>query len=198
MNAGPKLVLASRSPRRKDLLRGAGFTFSIVVPPVEEVPRPGEPSEAFAERLARAKAFAVAREVSRGHCILGADTVVVLDGERLGKPRDPEEAISMLLRLAGRTHRVLTGFALVSAEAESSETGLSGVEESRVRMRPVGPEEARAYAATGEPLDKAGAYALQGLGARFVESVAGSRSNVIGLPLERVVPLLARLGVHPS
>ncbi len=189
----PKLVLASGSPRRKDLLREAGFAFSIEVPTIDETEHDGETPEAYTERVARAKASAVASGLPDGLCVLGADTVVVLDGETLTKPVDEGDAATMLLRLAGREHRVLTGFALLLGAAE-----FCGIEESRVRMRHVDPEEARSYAATGEPLDKAGAYALQGEGGRFVESVQGSRSNVIGLPLERIHPLLGRLGVHPS
>jgi septum formation protein len=191
---GSKLVLASGSPRRKDLLREAGFEFSIVVPTVDEKPREGETPRVYAERVARAKADAVAPRVPAGHCVLGADTVVVIDEEPLGKPRGEEEAVTMLMRLSGRAHRVLTGFALVRV----GDAGFSGVEQSVVRMRPLEREEALAYVATREPLDKAGAYALQGGGGRFVESVEGSRTNVIGLPIERIVPLLARLGVQPS
>ncbi len=190
----PRLVLASGSPRRKNLLREAGFAFSIEVPTVDETGHDGETPEAYTERVARAKADSVASGLPDGPCVLSADTVVVLDQETLTKPVDEKDAAAMLLRLAGREHRVLTAFTVVLPGVAE----FSGVEESRVRMRPVDPEEARSHAATGEPLDKAGAYALQGEGGRFVESVQGSRSNVIGLPLERIRPLLARLGVHPS
>jgi septum formation protein len=192
-----RLILASGSPRRTDLLRLAGFSFSVVVPTVDEAPRPGESPEASARRLAEAKAEAVARSAPADHCVLAADTLVVVGEAVLGKPRDSDNAVEMLLRLAGRTHRVLTGFALLRREGEEWEK-LGGLEESRVRMATVSRDEARTYAATGEPLDKAGAYALQGLAGRFVEAVEGSRSNVIGLPLERVVPMLARFGVRPG
>jgi septum formation protein len=191
-------ILASASPRRRELLREARFEPRIVSPDVDETPRCAEPADALALRLALAKARAVAAGVAGPACVLGADTVVTLDGELLGKPDDTEHAARMLLRLAGRTHRVLTGFALVATGDDVPEAlrVQQGVEESRVTMRPVSEAEAREYAASGEPLDKAGAYAAQGIGARFVASIAGSRSNVIGLPLERVVPLLERLGVR--
>jgi septum formation protein len=196
IDSAARLILASGSPRREELLRLAGFTFSVVVPTVQEDPRPGEAPEVRARRLADAKAEAILRAVRPDPCVLGADTLVVVDEEVLGKPRDVDDAVRMLLQLANRTHRVLTGFALMQ-HGKDGITKLGGVEESRVRMIPFSREAARAYAETGEPLDKAGAYAVQGLGGQFVEAVEGSRSNVIGLPLERVVPLLAELGVHP-
>ncbi len=154
---------------------------------------PGETPEAQTQRLALLKARAVSEHAEPDTCVLAADTLVVLDGCVIGKPRDEADAASMLLRLAGRGHRVLTGFALLLPGTERSAVGL---EESAVQMRAVSPEEARAYAAGGEPLDKAGAYALQGEGGRFVHSVTGSRSNVIGLPLEVVVPQLERFAVR--
>jgi septum formation protein len=175
----------------------AGFSFSVVVPTVNEDPRPGETAEIRARRLADAKAETVVRDASADDCVLGADTLVVVDQEILGKPRDADDAVRMLLRLAGRTHRVLTGFALMQQDRNGI-ARFGGVEESRVRMISFSREAALAYAETGEPLDKAGAYAVQGLGGRFVEALEGSRSNVIGLPLERVVPLLGQLGVRPK
>jgi septum formation protein len=188
-------VLASSSPRRQDLLRDAGFRFEVVAPDVDESARPGEAPGELARRLAAEKAGAVTRRVDASCCVLAADTVVVIDGETIGKPRDEAEAAAMLLRLAGREHRVLTGVALAVPALGRCELRL---EESVVRMARVTVEQARAYAATGEPLDKAGAYALQGAGGRFVARVRGSRSNVIGLPLEAVVPLLRELGVSPA
>ncbi|MEE9281102.1 MAG: Maf family protein [Myxococcota bacterium] len=189
----PRLVLASSSPRRQALLRAEGFEFSVAEPDVDESIPEGEPPERTAARLASSKARAVAERVDPDSCVLAADTIVVIDDSVLGKPRHAEEAALMLLRLAGRTHRVITGYsALLAGSTEES-----GIEVSRVRMRPVSPAEARAYAATDEPLDKAGGYAVQGEGGRFVEHIDGSRSNVIGLPLEAVVPALERLGVEP-
>jgi septum formation protein len=189
------LVLASTSPRRRELLRGAGFRFSIAEPDVDESALPGESPESLAPRLALAKARAVVSRVDADACVLGADTVVVIDGELLGKPRDEAEAVEMLLRLAGRTHRVLTGFALVVRSLGLEDTG---VVESAVRMHSVDRAAAERYAATGEPLDKAGAYAAQGEAGRFVAEIVGSRANVIGLPVEALTPRLAELKVLPS
>ena len=187
------LILASTSPRRRELLADAGLEFELEAPDVDERPLPAESPEAMAERVARLKAETVAKRAAPGRVVLAADTLVVLGDAVLGKPRDGGEASAMLLRLAGNTHRVLTGYTLRCGDEIRS-----GVAESRVRMREVTPAEAAAYAATGEPLDKAGAYAVQGEGGRFVESIEGSRSNVIGLPVEVVVPLLARFGVRPA
>jgi septum formation protein len=190
------LILASGSARRRDLLREAGFRFRVLAPEIEEATLPGESPETRTRRLAIQKAEAVARRSPPGSWILAADTVVLIDHETLGKPRDIEEAASMLLRLAGRAHVVITGFALARAGEEPLRAAC-GIEASRVHMRAVSRPEALAYATTGEPMDKAGAYALQGIGARFVEEVEGSRSNVVGLPLERVIPLLERHGIRP-
>lgn len=194
----PNLVLASTSPRRRELLSEAGFAFRVVPPEVDEKEQAGELPDAMAQRIAREKTAAVASRLARVDAeptvVLGADTLVVIDDSVLGKPCDAREAEQMLLRLAGRTHVVLTGFALIASDGARIEA----VESSRVRLRAVSADEARTYAASGEPLDKAGGYAAQGDGGRFVESIDGSRSNVIGLPLEAVVPELARLGIRPK
>lgn len=187
-----RLILASESPRRRALLEGAGFEFAVEPARVEEHIAPGEDPARAARRLALEKAKGVAGRGAAGACVLAADTVVVLDDRVLGKPRDAAEARAMLRALGGRTHRVLTGFALVCRQDGLCE---AGVEESRVRMRRLGPLEIERYVASGEPLDKAGSYGLQGEGGRFVEAVEGSRTNVIGLPLEAVVPALERMGV---
>jgi septum formation protein len=190
------LVLASASPRRRDLLAGAGLRFEVLPADVPEEVRAGEPPRALVERLATAKAEAVrARLPSRPpRLVLGSDTVVVLGDEILGKPRDAEEALAMLTRLAGRTHTVWTGVALLRT-GDTACCALSVA--SRVTLRAAGEAELRAYVATGEPLDKAGAYALQGLGRRLVDAVEGSESNVIGLPLEETLALLAAWGYEP-
>lgn len=188
-------VLASTSPRRRELLREAGFAFEIAAPEVDESVLPGESPESLARRLALAKAHAVRARVSRETCVLAADTVVVIDGEVLNKPRDEAEAVEMLLRLAGRTHRVLTGFAVL---VESLGVEDCGIVESAVRMHSVDRATAERYARTGEPLDKAGGYAAQGEGGRFVAEIVGSRANVIGLPVETLTPRLAELEVRPS
>jgi nucleoside triphosphate pyrophosphatase len=190
-----RLVLASTSPRRRELLRDAGFRFELQAPDVDELVRAGESPAETARRLALEKARAVAPRVARDACVVGADTVVVIDDSLLGKPADAAEAVEMLLRLAGRTHRVLTGFALLVPALGLEE---SGVVESAVRMHPVDRVTAEKYAATGEPLDKAGAYAAQGEGGRFVAEIRGSRANVIGLPMEELVPRLARVEVRPG
>jgi septum formation protein len=189
----PRLVLASTSPRRQALLSEAGYAFVVHAPATDETALPGETPRATVERLAREKARDVAHARGcGGELILAADTVVVIDGETLGKPSDADEAARMLLSLAGRTHSVLTGLCLLSDTHEEVH-----VEESQVRMRSIPPDEALAYAHGGEPLDKAGSYALQGEGARFVAAVVGSRSNVIGLPLEALGPRLRALGLRP-
>lgn len=189
------LVLASSSPRRRELLAAAGFEFEIAEPDIDEIAGPGEAPEAQARRLALEKAQAVAARFPEESCVLAADTLVVVDEDVLGKPRDPDEAVEMMLRIQGRTHRVLTGFAFVVRALGVVE---SEVVESVVRMHAVDRDTARAYARSGEPLDKAGAYAAQGEGGRFVAGISGSRSNVIGLPMEAVVDRLARLGVAPE
>lgn len=184
------LVLASASPRRRELLTRAGLSFEVWPSGVEETPLPGEAPRALAERLAREKALDVARALGPrpSRLVLGADTLVVLEGDVLGKPRDPEHAVTLLRRLLGRRHRVITGVALV----ESAELRVRALSvESHVTMRAAEEPEVRAYVATGEPLDKAGAYAAQGEGRRFVLGIEGSESNVIGLPLEETLALLA-------
>ena len=195
VEAARRLVLASGSPRRRELLRSSGYEFDLEMPAIDEAERPGEDPREQVRRLALKKAQAVLGRVDSGACILAADTIVVIDDTVLGKPSDREDAARMLLRLAGRTHRVLTGYAALDSEGKRCEVD---VVESHVRMRDVSPEEARAYAEGGEPLDKAGGYALQGEGGRFVEHVEGSRTNVIGLPLETVLPVLESFGVKRS
>ena len=200
-----RLVLASASPRRRELLTRAGVTFRVQPADVVEERAPGEAPAAFARRLAREKALAVAsrlahekaravasrRAASPSRWVLGADTIVVMGEDVLGKPRDPDHAEELLGRLLGRQHRVLTGVAIVACETGRVH---DTVVESQVRMREGSAEEVRAYVASGEPLDKAGAYALQGEGRRFVERVSGSETNVIGLPLDETLALLRAAG----
>lgn len=189
------LVLASSSPRRRRLLRELGVAFSVRVPDVDERPRPDERPGPHVRRLAVAKAWAVARGLGLGsgaRWVLGADTVVAVDGEILGKPRDARHAREMLGRLAGRTHEVLTGLALVPVAGGRPRTA---VVRSRVAMKPFDAEAIARYVAGGEPLDKAGAYAVQGRGRRLVTAVSGSLTNVVGLPLERLEGLLRAGGI---
>lgn len=186
-----RLVLASASPRRAELLARLGVRFDVRPADVDESPRPGEAPAALAERLARDKALAVV-PAGGPSLVVAADTIVVLDGALLGKPRDRQEAARFVGRLAGRTHEVLTGLA-VRALPENQMT--SEVVRSRVTFAPMRPEEIDWYAQSGEGLDKAGAYALQGIGSVFVEAVEGSYTNVIGLPMERLYPSLLRFGI---
>jgi septum formation protein len=179
------LVLASASPRRAEILTALGIPFTVVATDVDETVAPGESGRAAASRLAAEKAAASAA-LRPGDWVLGADTLVLLDDAILGKPRDGTDARGMLRRLSGREHRVVTAVRLTRA----SGPGLEAIEESRVRIAPLDEEEIRWYVSTGEPLDKAGAYAVQGLGARFVESVEGSFTNVMGLPARSVYRLL--------
>ncbi len=188
------LVLASASPRRRELLARAGLRFEVLPAHVAEEPRPGEPPRALVERLAAQKAAAVRDRLPARprRLVLGSDTVVVLGPDVLGKPRDPEHAVAMLRRLAGRTHSVWTGVAVAATGAGTLRVRSV---ESRVTLRPAEESELRTYVASGEPLDKAGSYALQGEGRRLVSRVEGSESNVIGLPLEETLALLAEAGL---
>jgi septum formation protein len=186
------LVLASGSPRRRELLDAAGVPFEVIAPDIDESPRAQEPPPALAERLAREKAQAVARRVKPGRWVLAADTVVALDGVLYGKPQDAAHAIAMLEQLSGRTHRVYTGYALACAGTPALH---SGVTCTHVTLSALRADEIAEYVATGEPLDKAGAYAAQGAAARWLQAIEGSRSNVIGLPLEDVLPLLRARGI---
>ncbi|NNL65116.1 MAG: septum formation protein Maf [Myxococcales bacterium] len=190
--ASDVLVLASGSPRRRDLLRAAGVAIETVPPRVEEKAAPGESPAELVTRLAGEKALEVAQRLGPDpeRIVLGSDTVVVLDGEVLGKPDDPAHAVAMLVRLAGRSHRVFTGVAVASSRALAPHTLYRA---SIVTLRPAGRDELERYVATGEPLDKAGAYAFQGEGRRFVTSVEGSESNVIGLPVEPTLSLVAEV-----
>jgi septum formation protein len=189
-------VLASASPRRRELLARTGLAFEVLPADVAEEPRTGEAPRALVERLAAEKAASVRDRLpaTPRRVVLGSDTIVALDGEILGKPRDAEHAVGMLKRLAGRTHTVWTGVAV--AETGAASLRIRSVE-SRVTLRAAGEAELRAYVAGGEPLDKAGAYALQGEGRRLVSRVEGSETNVIGLPLEETLALLAEAGLRP-
>jgi septum formation protein len=186
----PRFVLASGSPRRAALLHDAGYRFDVAAPDVDERPLPGESAAAMVERVAAVKANAVG---DLDAVVLGVDTIVVLDGEVLGKPGDEEEAIATLLRLGGRSHVVLSGWAVLAGERVAS-----GIERTVVTMHTVDRTAAESYAASGEPLDRAGAYAIQGEGRRFVAGWEGSYNNVVGLPIEVLVPVLARFGVTPA
>ncbi len=189
------IVLASASPRRAELLRLLGLEFTVVPTAIDETPRPGETPGDLAERLAREKVQAVSGPLPSPALVVAADTIVVLDGEIFGKPRDRDEAARMVGRLAGRTHEVITAVAVraLPEETVACERALSSV-----TFALLSAEEIAWYAASGEGWDKAGAYALQGLGAVFVTGIEGSYTNVIGLPLERLYPHLRRYGLLPA
>ena len=180
-----RLLLASASPRRAEILDALGIPFDSSPADVDESILPGESGRQAAVRLARAKAAAAAK-LQPGAWVLAADTLVLIDGRILGKPRDDADAAGMLGSLSGREHVVVTAVSLLRDGGPEVAT----VEESRVRIASLDEEEIRWYVATGEPRDKAGAYAVQGLGARFVEGVTGSFSNVMGLPARSVYRLL--------
>lgn len=185
MTAKPSLVLASRSPRREQILRMLGFEFSSAVPDYEEIIPAGMLPERAPEYLARGKAASLS-SLGAGALVLGSDTVVLLDDRLLGKPAGPEDALEMLTALNGRTHRVVTGVA-VAREGRVLEAGAT---ETSVTFAKSRPEALRAYAYSGEPLDKAGAYAIQGRGAFLVEKVDGCFYNVMGLPVQLTLRLL--------
>lgn len=188
MTDDPVLCLASASPRRRDLLASIGVTVEVRPVDLDETPRPGEAAADYVVRLAREKALAGARLSDLP--TLGSDTAVVRDGEILGKPADREQALAMLRSLSGRRHEVLTGVAVTGPAGV-----LSACVTTRVFMRALTEAELAAYWATGEPADKAGGYAIQGLAAVFVEHIEGSHSAVVGLPLFETANLLARQGV---
>ncbi|HSA92537.1 MAG TPA: Maf family protein [Terriglobales bacterium] len=183
------LVLVSASPRRQELLRNAGIAFTVEASDVPERPRPRESPLAFAKRLAREKAAGVFARRPQDF-VLGADTIVVVGREILGKPRDSADARRMLRRLSGRTHSVITAVCLVGPEFEDV-----ALQTTRVTFAPLTETEIRDYVAAGEPLDKAGAYAIQGLASRWVSGIEGCYFNVVGLPVPLVYAMLRRHGV---
>jgi septum formation protein len=180
------LVLASASPRRAEILRAVGWPFETLAAQIDETPRASEEPARYVERLAREKAEAVAQSVP-GRLVLGADTTVVVDDLMLGKPLDEKDAIRMLRSLNGRWHEVLTGVALVRAGDEKQ--SLVSHQVTRVRFASMSDEEIGWYVATGEPMDKAGAYAVQGHAALFIEKIEGEYWNVVGLPVRLVYSL---------
>jgi septum formation protein len=185
------LILASSSPRRHVLLAELGLPFRVIVSDAPEHTVPGLDAEAQAITLAERKARAVAADVATG-LVLGADTIVVLDGEILGKPVDDAEAASMLRRLSGRAHQVITGLVLVDAATGAVSRGAVS---STVRFRSLTGTEIAAYVGTGEPRDKAGAYAIQGIGSTLIAGFEGCYTNIVGLPLCEIAAMLSAAGV---
>jgi len=187
--SSPQLVLASGSPRRRALIGQLGIDFTVVVPNVDETLLPGETPEQHTERLAQDKAKKVAAEHG-DQWVLAADTAVVIDEKILGKPDDADDAFAMLSLISGRWHTVFTGYCLMNKALDKR---FSGTVASDVFIRSLTPEQISAYVATGEPMDKAGAYAIQGIGAGLVQQVRGSYTNVVGLPLAEVAILWERI-----
>lgn len=193
-----KLILASASPRRAQILCDAGISFEIARPNVNESRRLGESARVMTRRLAQAKAQVIAKQLGKRPLqaiVIGADTTVQVNDELLAKPQSFAAAREMLRKLAGRTHRVVTSVAAIRlpdrAEVIVTET-------TRVRFAPLSAEDIADYVATGEPLDKAGAYAVQGIGGRFIERINGCYFNVVGLPLARLYRVLIELGWRPA
>ena len=187
-----RLVLASASPRRRELLAAAGLPFVVDPAEIDEGRQPGEAPDKYARRVAVDKAHAVSQR-HPADIVLGADTVVVVDDVLLGKPATADEAAGMLARLSGRAHDVLTGVAVRWPGGSRS-----AVETTRVWFAGLDPDEIRWYAASGEPMDKAGGYAIQGLASRFVTRIEGSYSNVVGLPVAAVLQILKENGLEPQ
>lgn len=183
----PQIILASGSPRRREILTALGLQFTVCRPDLEETMIPDESPESAVRRLAEAKAACVVTEPDE--LVLAADTVVVLDGELLGKPFDNHEAIEMLMRLSGRSHDVFTGLAVL-VDGRS----VSAAARTEVTFRQFDRTECQAYVATGEPLDKAGAYGIQGFGSALVEAIRGDFFNVMGLPVPTLLRLLSSVG----
>lgn len=196
------LVLASASPRRQELLRAAGIAITVQPTNIPETPAEGEAPKAFAERLAREKAWAVFKDRPNDF-VLGADTIVVVDKDILGKPKNSADAARMLRLLSGRTHQVTTAVCLMGPRANSAPNKNSGAEDplgdtrsetTVVTMNELSDDEIRAYIETGEPMDKAGAYAIQGMASRWIPRIEGDYANVVGLPVALVYRMLKERG----
>ena len=184
------LILASASPRRREILATVGANFQVIPSQIVEVPLPNETADNYVLRLARDKARDIAQRFSIGF-IVGADTVVVLDGKILEKPADSADARSMLRQLAGNWHEVFTGVAVIDAATSREAIDIC---KTRVRFTPMSDEEIDWYVESGEPFDKAGAYAIQGRGSLFIEEIEGNYLNVVGLPITMLCRLLKSLG----
>jgi septum formation protein len=187
-----RIVLASSSPRRKELLAALGLVFDVIHPSSDETVSGNETPEDFVLRVSAEKASSVSRTLGDGVVVIGADTIVVVDGEILGKPGDRGEASSMLRKLSGKEHHVYTAFSIVRPKNEILH---SEIVDTRVRVKPLAATEIEGYIKTGEPMDKAGAYGIQGIGAFMVGGFEGSYSNVVGLPVEELLAALKKLGI---
>jgi septum formation protein len=189
-----KLILASASPRRAEILQSAGYAFTVVASAIDETPIPGETAEAMVQRLADAKAELVAAQSIGPAIVIAADTAVLIGTQILGKPRTTEDARHMLESLSGMTHSVITGVSLVRLPDVERR---SFVEATQVHFATLRSDEIEEYLATGEPFDKAGGYAIQGRAGRFIPKIEGCYFNVVGLPLARLARELGELGYHP-
>jgi septum formation protein len=187
-----RIILASSSPRRRELLRNLGFAFDVIQPSADETVSENETPEDFALRVSAEKAWSVSGSLGEGAVVIGADTIVVVDGEMLGKPEDCEEASSMLRKLSGKEHHVYTAFSIVRPKDEILH---SEIVDTSVRVKPLAASEIEGYIKTGEPMDKAGAYGIQGIGSFMVRGIEGSYSNVVGLPVEELLAALKKLGI---
>jgi septum formation protein len=187
------LVLASASPRRRELLQNAGIPFVIQPSGIPELPREGEAPQVCAERLAREKALDVFRQRPQDF-VLGADTIVIVDSQILGKPRDARDAARMLRLLSGRTHQVTTGVCLTAPDGKGTSIEDTRSETTLVTMSELSDDDIQSYVATGEPLDKAGAYAIQGIASRWISRIEGDYFNVVGLPVSLVYRMLRESG----
>lgn len=198
----PKLILASQSARRAELLQQIGVPFRAIAANIDETPISGEGAADYVLRMAREKAQVIWSSSEQCLPYLGADTAVVLDGDIFGKPCNQAHAVDMLTRMSGRTHQVMTGVALISPQydpaddQENSSIVYSKISITQVDFRSISLQEINAYWDTGEPSDKAGAYAIQGKGTLFVQELRGSYSGVMGLPLFETSALLSRVGIH--
>ncbi|MGM0578203.1 MAG: Maf family protein [Myxococcota bacterium] len=211
-----QIILASQSPRRKELLERLGFTVKVMPANIDEVRQDGEPVESFVKRMARDKCLAVVERMqttlyptdaegqpipagpdSRRHIetrwVIGADTIVVLGDDIMGKPKDTAEASEMLSRLSGRKHRVITGFCI--HDLRKDKEGVQAVS-TEAQFKKLTPTEVEKYVSVGESMDKAGAYAIQGVGAYLVDNIVGSYTNVVGLPLCQVIEMMEEMGAH--
>ena len=193
MHTDRKLILASASPRRQELLREAGISFEVFPADIPENIQPGETASAFALRLSREKAGKIAQQF-KARFVLGADTIVVIDGESLGKPTDAQDAARMLRTLSGRAHQVTTAVTVITPEGRVDTRAAT----TEVHFRPLSEQEIQEYIAGGEPMDKAGAYAIQGGAARWVTHLHGDYSNVVGLPLPLLTEMLRAAGFLQS
>lgn len=185
-----KIILASSSPRRKDLLTKIGIKVTVIPPDIIEKTYKGEKPEDYTIRISREKALSVSKKLKNEYVIVGADTVVFADGEILGKPLDGQAAKNMLIKISGRTHKVVTGYTIVRNSFIHS-----NFVESGVKIKDLEPFEIEGYIKTGEPMDKAGAYAIQGIGAFMVEEIQGSYTNIVGLPLPQLLDNLVNFGL---